>query len=699
MREKKLFRKFVSLSASSALFLNLLPLSVQTNAADTAIENALAWAVSIANDDSHGYSQQNRQGPDYDCSSLVINSLKHAGINTGGASYTGDMRTELTKHGFTWIPWSQIGNVSNLQRGDILLYRGASSGHTEMYLGNNKNVGAHGTYGHPEKGDQTGKEISVADYWYDKWNGVLRYNYTEPPKKNDDDNEYFRACATSYASIVEALQSIGEESSFAYRKEIAAENEISGYSGTAEQNIQMLDMLKSGTLKRPSGEPAVIIDPPPVVDYGETYFPACSSDFSSIVDAFASFGVDSSMANRKIIAEYNGISNYSGTAEQNIELLNRLKEGKLLNPNGSTSTSVDTSEKYYPACASSYSSIVDALNSIGVDSSKSNRAVIAVVNNISNYSGTAEQNIQMLNMLKSGQLIRTDWSEPPAIENYTVSLDANGGTSPVASMTIASDSSYNGLPVAAREGYSFDGWYTSTAGGVKVDNGSALVYSSDHTLYAHWTANTYTVSFENNDGSGVTLSNEVKYGNSYGALPTPKRMGYTLVGWFTDSAEGTEVNSDSIFNYADNQTLYAHWKANTYKVSLYTESDKLLETVDAVYDDVYGELPVPESENGKFAGWFTDDGIEIKSDTQVHTASDLKLYVKWEQEEKTDAGDINGDENVNLKDVVLLRRYIAGGWGVELDEKTADLNGDGAVNLKDVVLLRRYIAGGWNVKL
>ena len=62
-------------------------------------------------------------------------------------------------------------------------------------------------------------------------------------------------------------------------------------------------------------------------------------------------------------------------------------------------------------------------------------------------------------------------------------------------------------------------------------------------------------------------------------------------------------------------------------------------------------------------------------------------------------GDLNGDNSINLKDVVMLRRYIAGGWNVKLDDKYADINKDGAVNLKDVVLLRRYIAGGWNVKL
>ena len=57
--------------------------------------------------------------------------------------------------------------------------------------------------------------------------------------------------------------------------------------------------------------------------------------------------------------------------------------------------------------------------------------------------------------------------------------------------------------------------------------------------------------------------------------------------------------------------------------------------------------------------------------------------------------DVNGDGKVNLKDVVYLRRYIAGGWDLEIDTAAADVNADGVINLKDVVLLRRKIAGGW----
>ncbi len=62
--------------------------------------------------------------------------------------------------------------------------------------------------------------------------------------------------------------------------------------------------------------------------------------------------------------------------------------------------------KYYPACSQSYTSIVDALNSIGVNSSYTNRKAIAIKNGISNYIGSSHQNILLLNKLKAGKLIK-----------------------------------------------------------------------------------------------------------------------------------------------------------------------------------------------------------------------------------------------------------------------------------------------------
>ena len=149
-------------------------ISVNTVSASSAVvERAIDWAIAIANDNTHGYSQKVRWGPDYDCSSFVISAFKNAGVDTGSASYTGDMRTEFIKHGFSWIPWSNINNVNNLIRGDVLL---KENSHTEIYLGGNQIIGAHQDRGYPQTGDQPGNEISVCGFYIHPWDGILRYN-------------------------------------------------------------------------------------------------------------------------------------------------------------------------------------------------------------------------------------------------------------------------------------------------------------------------------------------------------------------------------------------------------------------------------------------------------------------------------------------------------------------------------------------
>lgn len=63
------------------------------------------------------------------------------------------------------------------------------------------------------------------------------------------------------------------------------------------------------------------------------YYPKVSYKGTSLVDALKSINVDSSYMNRTLIAKINGITNYSGTADQNIELLNKLKKGTLIRSN------------------------------------------------------------------------------------------------------------------------------------------------------------------------------------------------------------------------------------------------------------------------------------------------------------------------------------------------------------------------------
>lgn len=159
------------------------------------IDTAVAWAVSIANDDSHGYDQTNRWGPDYDCSSLLIQAWENAGVKvkTAGASYTGNMVDVFLSCGFKDVTSSiTLSTGAGLKKGDVCWV----SGHTEMMCSDTQLVGAHinenGEITGGATGDQTANEIDVGNYYNYPWTKVLRYEETvSPPSKTSDNGVEF----------------------------------------------------------------------------------------------------------------------------------------------------------------------------------------------------------------------------------------------------------------------------------------------------------------------------------------------------------------------------------------------------------------------------------------------------------------------------------------------------------------------------
>lgn len=142
-------------------------------------EKAAEWAVQIANDNSHGYDQSSRWGPDYDCSSLVISAYKHAGVPLT-CTYTGNMRNDMLNNGFAPAVTVNLNTGAGLMVGDVLLNE---QRHTAMYIGDGKIVHASGNENGGavggKTGDQTGKEICVTGYFNFPWDTVLRYSRKE----------------------------------------------------------------------------------------------------------------------------------------------------------------------------------------------------------------------------------------------------------------------------------------------------------------------------------------------------------------------------------------------------------------------------------------------------------------------------------------------------------------------------------------
>ncbi len=273
------------------------------------------------------------------------------------------------------------------------------------------------------------------------------------------------------------------------------------------------------------------------------YFDVCGEDADAIAVALDEQNYDVTTEVLTAIAEANGIAGYTGSSEQDKALLSLMREGKLINPGILTRAA---SGLYFEKCDASFESIALALESIGVDSSKTNRENIAKANDIANYTGTAEQNTQMLELLKAGKLRK------PAVilaeGEYLVSFNANGGNGEMSDVGIASGAK---LPAAVftKKGHSFAGWATSETGSVVYGDGAAVTLTGDVTLYAVWTPNEFIVTYNANGGTGTMANTVVTYGvNTKLRTPAFTREGYSLVGWyryrtsdnkwFYDSADG-----------------------------------------------------------------------------------------------------------------------------------------------------------------
>lgn len=146
------------------------------------INSFINWMDKACRVWSVGYDQSNRwdirDGGECDCSSLVIWALRKAGFDTGGATYTGNMSSNLTARGWKRLP----PDLNTLQPGDILLndthhtcacIRGRGKTATIAQASIDENGNASGG----RSGDQTGNETNERQAYVYRhgWNCILRY--------------------------------------------------------------------------------------------------------------------------------------------------------------------------------------------------------------------------------------------------------------------------------------------------------------------------------------------------------------------------------------------------------------------------------------------------------------------------------------------------------------------------------------------
>lgn len=148
----------------------------------------------------------------------------------------------------------------------------------------------------------------------------------------------------------------------------------------------------------------------------------------------------------------------------------------------------------------------------------------------------------------------------PAKASYTISYNANGGSGAPSSQT-----KYYGTNITlsaakpTRTGYTFKGWATSSSGSVSYSAGASYTANASVTLYAVWSAVTYTVSYNTNGGS--TVSSQTKtYGTALTLAAAPTKTNYTFKGWATTNGGNVVYAAKASYTANASVTLYAVWE-------------------------------------------------------------------------------------------------------------------------------------------
>ena len=294
------------------------------------------------------------------------------------------------------------------------------------------------------------------------------------------------------------------------------------------------------------------------------------------------------------------------------------------------------------------------------------------------------------------------------INKYTVTFNTDGGTPVPPAQEVEYGLTATEPAAPEKTGYTFDGWYLGEA---EEPFSFDTAITSDITLTAKWTQNTYTVTFDANGGSVDPTSKTVTFDEPYGELPVPTRTGYDFLGWFTAAEDGDQVTANTTVTATADHTLYAQWEKKTFTVKYYLPDEtgawveKKMDTVDSVDYATYS-LWTPNAEDGyEFSGWYqktADIGVKAKVE-KLYMAKEWKLYGKFTPIEYTiqyvyndgNATSTNPTTYTVESDTITLADATGADWGKTFLE-WHDENGQKITEIPTGSTGDRVITAYWN---
>ena len=218
---------------------------------------------------------------------------------------------------------------------------------------------------------------------------------------------------------------------------------------------------------------------------------------------------------------------------------------------------------------------------------------------------------------------------------YTITYNTNGGSMSKSSITKTYGTNVN-LDTPTRSGYVFSGWYKESNLTTSYDGKSDLASTqgANVTIYAKWTAVTYTIIYNANGGSVSKQSITKTHGTNV-PLDTPTKTGYKFEGWYKESNLTTPYDgkSDLTNTQGANVTIYAKWVAVTYTITYNTNGGSMSKSSITKTYGTNVNLDTPTRSGYVFSGWYKESNLTTsydgKSDLASTQGANVTIYAKW----------------------------------------------------------------------